>query len=473
MEIKNLAGQLVATQQFNATTGQPMGSEVLRADSYACVQRSYDLYTKRPKPLILLTSPTSQRQVGSWCLYGSVSYRTRAFKPNFGVSQFYKVNYDTLVDTQYGPLGLYALEKITGGVLSAFPSGTDKNYKTWANVERRQACETKLLKKLKRKYESPEAPDGNLTETFAEADKTFEWLYQRTKSIAHVLDGVHKRNWVQVREGVRGAYKQRTVLTFNPKTGRMQRGTPKVTAFDKRPLSLNQPDGWSTKDISDIYLEVHFALSPLLSDAASVCVDFAKLVEERLSKLIKVSATDVVGYKYDRVLKPKYWPVGSGAGTGQMPSFSARFRVRDVMKVTAVYEIVDDWAVRLQQAGVSLNGLGQAVYARSPWSWLLDWGVGISEYLEAVNADAGMRFVSGYDVRRIDVHDYEFTHVSNGDAYDVVLDRTPAWRLKSTERSVRTSSPRAYTMVKSPLGTSHAVTALALMRSLPFFNRKL
>lgn len=473
MEIKNLAGHFVTTTIRNATTGLPIGAPGLRGDAYGCIQRSYDLYTKRPKPLILLTSPTSQRQVGSWNGYGTVSYRTRNYKPNVGVNQFVQVDDDVLVDTQYGPLGLYAFEKITGGVLSAFPTGTDKDYKTWVNVERRQTCETKLLKKLKRKYEGPAAPDGNLTETFAEADKTFEWLHQRVKSIAHVVDGVHKRNWVQVREGIRGAYKERTVLQFNRKTGRMEKGSPRVAAFDKRPLQLQQPEGWSTMDISNAYLEVHFALNPLLSDAASVCVDFAKLVEERLSKLIKVSATDVVGYSFTRQLKPKYWPVGSGAGTGQMPVFTATFRARDVMKVTAVYEIVDDWAVRLQQAGVSLNGLGQAAFARSPWSWLLDWSVGISDYLEAVNADAGMRFISGYDVRRVDLHDFEFLHVSNGDALNVVLNRTCFWRLKSTERSVRTSAPRAYTLVKSPVSTSHSVTALALVRSLPFFNRKL
>lgn len=452
--------------QVRRASNNALLSETVRFEDSWSVDRSFDPYAKRRKPKILKLSPTSQRRVGASARHGLVSYKTRPYKVGISPEQYVQMTADTLVDSQYGKLNLATFEKITNGLLSAFPTGSDSGYKTWANVERRQACETKLLIKLKRKYEGPEAPDGNLTETFAEADKTMIWLSDRVKSIAHILDGVKKGNWVQVRDGVRGAYKKRTLLSFDPRTGKMKRGTPRPTGFDKRPLPRYQPEGWSTRDAADRYLEVHFAVEPILNDAASVCVDFAKLVETQLNMLVDVSATDVVSESFTRALKPKYWPVGGGVGTGQMPVFNCSFRVRDVMKVTAVYVIEDEWRARLTQAGVSLGGLAQAAYARSPYSWLLDWGVGVGEYLEAVNADAGARFVAGYDVRRLDVTDFVFTHVSNGDAREVSVLQEPIFVLKSTERSVRTSAPRAYTQVKSPVSTSHALTAAALIRSL-------
>jgi len=454
----------VETTERNATTNAVISSGV-RLVTSAQKQRSYDEYAKRRKPLILQLNPTAQRQIGSTNLYGVLSYTTRVFKPGFGVSRFYTVENDIWRDTQYGPLGLYTLEKIYGRP-TATPTGSDKAYKIWPNVERRQAAETDLLIKLKQRYEGPGTPSGSLAESVAEIDKTGEWFYDRVKSISHAISGVWKKDWNQVREGVQGAYAQRTLLSFDAKTGRMRRGAPKkVAGFDKRPLPKREPPGWSTRDVSDRYFEVHFALSPVLSDVALGAVEVGKLFEA-FAKMTKYTGRDVVSVNHERTLVPTYWPVGSGAGTGKSPSCKVRFETLDAVKVTAIYQLEDDFAARLAHAGIAVSSLAVIAHARTPFSWLLDWSVGIGDYLEAMNADAGMRFVTGWDVHVIELKKVEFYDFQNGDAYNVTQVRSPAWKSRSVVRSVRTSSPRPYTVVKSPLSSDHAITALALVRGM-------
>lgn len=417
-------------------------------------QLSYAPYARRVRPSIPLLSPTSQRKTG-WKVYlGLFDYSTK----QYGITgrdglQRYVVTNCCWKNSVYPALALdYCTTKFP-----VFVTGGEFTVKS--NPEANQEAQTKCLLDLKDQV-------LNIAVSLAEAKTTVTWLAQRAQGVVKTLHGIKKGNWKDVREGVRMGVDNVRVLEL--KNGRLK--TVKRNVSDQqrlKNLDRKAPAGWSTKDASDRYLEVHYAISPLISELAGAAVLLNKYFDDQGDpKYIIGKGKTSRAYYSEDVLTPWYLPPGPLGLVGSTPSCTVGFKSNVYHSVTALYLPKDEWRRALANAGVSSAALVQAGYEVLPWSFVLDWGVGFGDYLSALDADAGVDFVTGWDVafckgQMTPVAMQRGTALisldSHGDPFGV---------LTAVTRSVRASPPGKFVTIKSPFSSSHITTAAALCRSL-------
>lgn len=188
----------------------------------------------------------------------------------------------------------------------------------------------------------------------------------------------------------------------------------------KKPLSELTP-GEIGNAVGAANLTYWWGLKPLLSDLASI-IQFMQAFERRMASLEKMREK---GFK--RVRKQLRVDVENSSRSGELV-------VSDLGLSSEIYANTEDsvarkvWATgtlypgaftpfhdtellrkQLQRAmkGFTLQGVSQALWEVFPWSWLIDWFIGIGDYLSAINnaLDLQLRHVS------IMVHDISHTRV--------------------------------------------------------------
>lgn len=417
-------------------------------------QTSYAPYARRVRPLIPLLSPTSQRKLGWVVSLGQFDYLTKTYNQQNreGIAQ-YRVEGCSWINPNYPAL---ALDWCT----TKFPlykSGTE--FYITQNPEALQEAQTKLLLKLKDQV-------FNLSVSAAEAAKTTKWLSQRSTGMYHIIRGIKKGDWSSVRKGWRmGADDVRTVSLKN---GRLSVEKRMLSDIQKRKrLGYKAPAGWSTKDVSDRYLEVHYAISPLISELAGAMILISKYIDDHGMPKWHFAKGTVKRFKTaDDVLKPWFWPPANIGYPGPWPEKYVMCKSTVWYSCTALFLLKDEWRKAVSNAGVSSTGVAQAGYEIIPWSFVLDWGIDIGDWLGALDAGAGTTFLTGWDVKFVKGLMTE-TGTNNKSGLISLTESLPTFgKLTAVERTVRTSWPLPYVIVKSPFSFSHVTTAAALWRSL-------
>jgi len=417
-------------------------------------QTSYAPYARRVRPLIPLLSPTSQRKVGWVVNTGDFDYKTKAYSQQYreGLA-FYVVDGCRWQNPVYPAL---ALDWCT----TKFPlyqSGGE--FYITQNPEALQEAQTKLLLKLKDQV-------FNLSVSAAEAAKTTKWLTQRSTGMYNIIRGIKKGDWASVRKGWRMGVDD--VRKLEMRNGRLRVEKRFVSDNQRRKrLGYKAPDGWSTKDVSDRYLEVHYAISPLISELAGAMVLISKYIDDQGMPKWHFAKGTVRREKYaEDVLTPWFWPPANVGYPGPSPERTVACKSTVWYSCTALFLLKDEWRKAVSNAGVSAEGVAQAGYEVLPWSFILDWGIDIGDWLAALDAGAGTTFLTGWDVKFVK-GSLSSIGLDNKRGLVSMTERSePFGKLRAVERSVRTEWPLPFVIVKSPFSFSHVTTAAALWRIL-------
>lgn len=266
---------------------------------------------------------------------------------------------------KWASLPAYPVQLLTN--LRAFDAG-------WAGdgdpfpVSVQNAARTKLLLKLLQA--DPTVKDSSafsFGETLGEARETVSFCREGLESIL---------NWIRAtaREiGVEGRILAHWLIT----------GKHDVEALKRHSRRRGRGVAAAIRAIPAAWLAFQFGLKPLLSDmqAAAQAVEFLK-DEIPMSFTVKAGHQDlVVRYGSFRSIHSPGWRTVETVTVESRVHLSVRYDVVNVGRRT------------LAQLG--LNNPLATLYAVSPWSWAIDYCLGISDWLTALFADSGTQFIEG------------------------------------------------------------------------------
>jgi hypothetical protein len=110
---------------------------------------------------------------------------------------------------------------------------------------------------------------------------------------------------------------------------------------------------------------------------------------------------------------------------------------------------------------VGLNNPAALAWELVPFSFVIDWGMPVGNFLEGINATAGLNFEGGYTSLNMDgTCTAECTPYFKGTGVGIKK------RYKRFERNTLSKFPRPVLYAKSPFSTSNVTSALALWRQL-------
>lgn len=195
-------------------------------------------------------------------------------------------------------------------------------------------------------------------------------------------------------------------------------------------------------------------------------------------------ANQYLRYKYGwKPLMSDLYSLYKGAQDGLAQTHQMMSAVRNVSKNYSTSSNVQYWINRQQTVNVIATcklwaRLSDAFIANAnqyglvnpaslaweliPFSFVVDWGIPIGNFLESLNASAGLTFVGGYKGVRGE-------GVASGDvAISGVTGTLPRveYKFLSYERSALNSFPTPVPYGKSPFSTGNTLSALALLRQL-------
>lgn len=218
-------------------------------------------------------------------------------------------------------------------------------------------------------------------------------------------------------------------------------------------LKINKRHRWSTKEPAGRWLEVQFGWTPLLSDIKGA-YDLSQSGLRERHQLFSAERNLVQYYEGEEIChKSSTMSEASSVlfqgHRGTAVKLYARIRDQDIANATSL----------------GLTDPAQVAWALVPFSFVVDWFLPVGSYLEALGAVKGLTFVSGTRT--------EFTngHLNIQCGYLKSADGSPFTReghIATVARSVYTGFPFPLPYVKSPISTSHMVSALALIRTIAF-----
>lgn len=299
-----------------------------------------------------------------------------------------------------------------------------------------------------------------------ESKQTASWLARRVSSSARAIAAVKKGKWKDIKAAVRQGEKDQIPreVTFN--LGRYGYKPVRKSA-SARDLPGTPPDGWSSKPAAERWLEVEYAVKPLLSDAENAAKALAQYLFDNKLELIHRYARSL--YYRERQNLFEYT-------TG--PTQFVNYPTCNVRQGSAVRTKIDinyvlDPSYFSQMLATSktlgLTNLASTAYELVPYSFVLDWGATIGDYLELLDATVGCNFVSGSMSRKLTSRSLDWTvkpHHGTTNHWKVVLTNTTPALITADlyHREVLDSFPTPQVVVKSPLSAAHMASAIALVR---------
>lgn len=201
-----------------------------------------------------------------------------------------------------------------------------------------------------------------------------------------------------------------------------------------------------TKSIAGTYLALHFGWAPLISDIHGTY--------EVLQKSLNIPLT------------LKAFKSVSDQGGDRNKSSSYMKNVNNVYTIKnscTIYATLDD-AEMANATRLGLNNPASWAWEVVPWSFLVDWVMPVGTCLSAIAAAKGLSFVGGCDSQTVD-------GFASGDrkgesAYTEISPQSFEAEFKSMRRATLSGFPRPIPYFKSPLSTSHVITASALYSQL-------
>lgn len=271
----------------------------------------------------------------------------------------------------------------------------------------RNRARTECLLKLK-------DAKAELGESIGQARQTVRMLATRTRDLAFYLSLAKKGQW-----------------------GRIPKSLP--YRFGK--------NGRATKAPANFWLEIQYGWLPLMKEIFSLY----ELAQEkaRAGSIVRV-AREVFDYQsFDR--KNIY------------PGWESSARGRRSHKCV-LYAVVDNDKVR------NFNRTG-VLSPATPWqltklSFVVDWLVPISNFLEALTANWGVEFLGGYDSQWCE-YGAEARLLPTG-GYEELVPRSVDLQVFSYKRQRLAGFPAPVPYIKSPFSYGHATAAIALVHSLAF-----
>lgn len=213
---------------------------------------------------------------------------------------------------------------------------------------------------------------------------------------------------------------------------------------------------FSTKDLSQRWLELQYGWKPLLDDANGAIKFF--LADKKLNITYKVSGSVTEDSDYESIIP------GTLARAEEVYTAHVKRTVRTVVH----YAVTDPAKVFMGQGGV--NPL-LAVWEVVPWSFIVDWFLTIGTALETLDAQVGKEFISGtttcftraktFSLMNIQKEQVTGTWIRTGNNRSLV-----EGHYMSMDRSVLHTWPNVNPRFKNPFSTPHVVNAIALARSL-------
>lgn len=203
-------------------------------------------------------------------------------------------------------------------------------------------------------------------------------------------------------------------------------------------LGVNDP-----RRLSGRFLEFRYGWKPLVSDIAGS----VRLLSAAINR------PSVVDAEYTAV------EVNHTVKDGPMDHV---FIDSKLLIKTGLVASLDDTYRRV----VNQSGIGDAAtlgWELIPFSFVVDWLIPVGSMLEAMQASAGLRFVTGY---RTGLVLSEFQGERNLPGWTTIRPATAVGKSFGFDRAVLTEFPRAVPYMKSPFSTSNALVTIDLINQL-------
>ncbi len=225
------------------------------------------------------------------------------------------------------------------------------------------------------------------------------------------------------------------------------------------------------KDSASTWLELQYGILPLMGDIHGGYQEMTRKTRQHgMRKRVKSTWGRDFAFTENNIPVEQFDYRDSGIFTGNV-DFKLSLRAQLVLW----YEV--DNPMLLAASSVGLTNPAEIVWELTPWSFVVDWFLPIGDYLAALTASQGFKFLGGsYTTTTEDVNR---RWISAGAPRPWVLDnRYTVSAACSGERVTRQkvvrrqaigtySPPRAFLpSFESPLSVQHALNALALLRSI-------
>lgn len=221
----------------------------------------------------------------------------------------------------------------------------------------------------------------------------------------------------------------------------------------RKVLNLKKKDVLRGKSQANRWLEYQFGWTPLVNDIFGTYEQIQKGFRENEQRFSVVRT------------------VNNGNGlpllTGAFDKYTHYEGSSTLSVRTKLYcKVSNETLANLTSIG--LTDPVQVAWALVPFSFLVDWVLPVSSFIEAAGAVKGVDFISGTRSHRLE---FEFTAKSQPPFnQSKVVSRegyfTSEHRCLAVRRDVLTKFPSPLLYVKSPFSVSHAISAVALIRSL-------
>lgn len=214
------------------------------------------------------------------------------------------------------------------------------------------------------------------------------------------------------------------------------------------------------KKIASTTLEVQYGWRPLMQDIEGAYDEMRKPVQHN-GYLIKVKSGNSV------TSKSKVSYNGSTTGLSTWDVNQEDVMVQNAQVVLWYY--LENTLLRTASA-IGLTNPAEIVWEATPYSFLLDWIVPIGNFLGALTATEGTRFVAGTKTRSTRVTRHHAliptSKIVGGDKWIGGGTSSAVSSAFSMSREVYLASPIPSLYIKNPLSAGHAINALALLRGL-------
>lgn len=228
--------------------------------------------------------------------------------------------------------------------------------------------------------------------------------------------------------------------SFGEKLRRSGRSVSNIVA----PPSRSGPRGRA----ANAWLQFHFGVEPLAKDIYKLCEEIRNSKPKPLvtKKVTKVARTSIPG---------SYFVYEDSAKRTQLQVWGTYTR-----KLTAYVEV--DNALLQSASDHGLTSPASLVWELTAFSFVVDWFIGVGEWLQALDVPLGISRSICYETRKL-----QFSHSYNMSGLTVNFEESPKASLshRLTSREVR---PLTAVMPrwKASVTTTRTVTALALLQQL-------
>lgn len=195
---------------------------------------------------------------------------------------------------------------------------------------------------------------------------------------------------------------------------------------------------------ANIYLRYRYGWKPLLTDIYDAIED----IKNGMKRPLIVSAQRRITSRYSDTKPKGQWKVRRQSAT---TSASCKL----------VAQLDSTYVARARNAGV-LNPQGM-VWEVIPYSFVVDWIVPVGNFLEALTAPAGLKFVSGYTGHWCQGEAYGENRAGSGTWVKPIVLKTENFEYN---RYRLTTFPWPSPTIKNPLTTDKILAAAALVRQL-------